>query len=503
MRIVHRSGKKHVNADALSRDIADSCQSYSSQIQLRDLPCGGCKFCRRAHERWHDFSTDIDDVIPLAQMFAEGSTADEGNASGMKPLGPQIRELLASGPFDPLDQSQVNVDFPSIELVVMKGSSGSSIEISTFGEDKSVSQLGKAKRSKSTEEDSNQAAGEGISLSSYSAEDMVRLQSSDKVLNFLRAYLESGVLPSESELMTSSLEEKCYVLERDCFMLDDRGVIWRKPAEDKDALRLLVPKALREEVMYLCDDIPSSGHQGIQRSKERLKPIFYWWRMVADMKNYVLTCDVCCKNKRCPLPNRSALKSYQAGSLMEKVHLDFLGALPRTENGNEYILMMVDSFTKWVECVLLPSQTAEVTARAAINEFFARFGYPYEVFTDQGWNFESELFRKKCEILWIHKTRTTPYRPSGNGQVERYNRTLMDAVRCYIDGRPKSWDQYLAPLAGALRSAINRRTGYTANKLMLGREVNVPATILYRPPDSNDFQNGEEGEVDKYVRDLQ
>lgn len=103
----------------------------------------------------------------------------------------------------------------------------------------------------------------------------------------------------------------------------------------------------------------------------------------------------------------------------------------------------------------------------------------------------------------MHKTRTTLYRPSGNGQVERYNRTLMDAVRCYIDGCPKSWDQYLGPLAGALRSAINRHTGYTANKLMLGREVNVPATILYRPPDSNDFQNGEEGEVDRYVRNLQ
>lgn len=93
---------------------------------------------------------------------------------------------------------------------------------------------------------------------------MVRLQSTDNVLTFLRAYLESGVLPSKSELMTSSPEEKCYVLERDCFMLNDRGVIWRNPAEDKDAL----PKALREEVMYLCHDIPSSGHQGIQRFKE-------------------------------------------------------------------------------------------------------------------------------------------------------------------------------------------------------------------------------------------
>lgn len=128
--------------------------------------------------------------------------------------------------------------------------------------------------------------------------------------------------------------------------------------------------------------------------------------MEAHCCQHVLTCDVCCKNKRVPLPNLSTFKSYQAGSPMEKVHLDFLGPLPRTENGNEYIPMMVDSFTKWVECVPLPSQTAEVTARAAINEFFARFGYPYEVFTDQGRNFESELFRKMCETLWIHADNT-------------------------------------------------------------------------------------------------
>lgn len=61
----------------------------------------------------------------------------------------------------------------------------------------------------------------------------------------------------------------------------------------------------------------------------------------------------------------------------------------------------------------------------------------------------------------------------------------------------------MGPLASVLRSAINRRTGYRANKLRLGIEVNVPATIMHRALDSNDFQNEEEGEVDKYVRDLQ
>ena len=75
---------------------------------------------------------------------------------------------------------------------------------------------------------------------------------------------------------------------------------------------------------------------------------------------------------------------------MERVRLDFFGSLPLTEEGNEYILMMVDNFTKWVECVPLPSQTAEITAWVATNEFFALFGYSYEIFYRPG-----EKFRKR------------------------------------------------------------------------------------------------------------
>lgn len=77
MRIIHRKGKKHLNADALSRDLPDSCENYSSKVRLEDLTCGGCRYCRRAHERWHDFNTEVDDVIPLAQLFHESPVPAE------------------------------------------------------------------------------------------------------------------------------------------------------------------------------------------------------------------------------------------------------------------------------------------------------------------------------------------------------------------------------------------------------------------------------------------
>lgn len=58
----------------------------------------------------------------------------------------------------------------------------------------------------------------------------------------------------------------------------------------------------------------------------------------------------------------------------------------------------------------------------------------------------------------------------------------MDEVRFNIDSQPKTWDKYLGQPAGALQSTINRHTGYTPNRLMLGVEENVPATLIYGPP---------------------
>lgn len=140
---------------------------------------------------------------------------------------------------------------------------------------------------------------------------------------------------------------------------------------------------------------------------------------------------------------------YQAGVRKERVHLDILGPLSESTAGNSNILVIVDQCTKWVEYIPLPAQTAEVTSRAAVNEFFARFGFPFNVFTDKGKYFESRLFKSICDVVQIHKSRLTPYRPSANGQVERFNRTLMDAVHCFVDKSQRNWDEHLPQLASA------------------------------------------------------
>ena len=108
-------------------------------------------------------------------------------------------------------------------------------------------------------------------------------------------------------------------------------------------------------------------------------------------------------------------------------------------------------------------------ASSLVPEFIRRFGCPLELHSDQGCNFESRMFKEVCDLLKIVKTRTTPYRPSANGQVERMNRTILQILRCLIQGQQEYWDLHLATVGMAIRSTVNRQTGFTPDFMMLGR----------------------------------
>lgn len=102
--------------------------------------------------------------------------------------------------------------------------------------------------------------------------------------------------------------------------------------------------------------------------------------------------------------------------------------------------------------------------------------------SDQGPNFESRLFQEMCRILGIRKTRTTPYHPACDGLVERFNCTLTAIPSTCVDERQTDWDLHLPVVTMAYRSSVQESTGFTPNRLMLGPEINIPWTLLTKPP---------------------
>ncbi|XP_056001857.1 uncharacterized protein LOC130048813 [Ostrea edulis] len=181
---------------------------------------------------------------------------------------------------------------------------------------------------------------------------------------------------------------------------------------------------------------------------------------------------------------------YLVGEPLERVAIDILGPLPRTEKGNKYVVVISDYFTRWIEAYPVKNQEAMTIARVFVEEFVSRYGVPLQVHTDQGRQFESTLFQDLCSMLKIDKTRTTPFNPKSDGLVERFNRTLEDMISKYVQPNQRNWDEVLPLMMLAYKSSVHDTTGYSPAKLNLGRELKLPVDLVYgqNPRETSHFR---------------
>ena len=150
---------------------------------------------------------------------------------------------------------------------------------------------------------------------------------------------------------------------------------WEDPV--KPRYLFVAPNEMYGEIISQCHDNRLSGHLGQNKTLEKVKQCAIWHGMKQTVKNYVESCPECNKNKKPNVKSKSSLGQYHAGAPMQRVHMDILGPLPVTKMGNKYILMIIDQFTKWVECHPLPDQNAEtVVKKKLVNEFLQDLAVP-------------------------------------------------------------------------------------------------------------------------------
>ena len=113
-----------------------------------------------------------------------------------------------------------------------------------------------------------------------------------------------------------------------------------------------------------------------------------------------------------------------------------------------------------------------------MDQVFSRYGVPIRLLSDQGPEFESALMAELCRTHGIEKLRTTSYKPSTNGAIERFHRTLNSMLAKVISETQRDWDQHVAPVMAAYRSTIHQSTGYTPNFLVYGRENRAPIDLV-------------------------
>ena len=146
-------------------------------------------------------------------------------------------------------------------------------------------------------------------------------------------------------------------------------------------------------------------------------------------------------------------------------------------------MLIGDHFTKWYEAIPLPDQRAETTADALLNHWICRFGCPHSIHTDQGRNFESDLFQQIMRRLENNKTRTTSFHPQSNAVIERMNRTLLNMLSKCLDQNQSDWSTLLPFVLLAYRSSVRESTGFTPYFLVFGHEMLFPLDLMYKPPE--------------------
>ena len=322
-------------------------------------------------------------------------------------------------------------------------------------------------------------------LPQYTTLDLYNFQKEDPDIGPLHEWKKANSVPSRDEAAKFSPATRKYWLNWQNIVIES-DVLYQKiidPFGKTDKLQLLVPRVLRKEILVNCHDSVFAAHFGVHKTVEKIKQYYYWYKMREDVQIHIKECPSCNKWKDSNRKPRAGLSEYRVGYPMDRVGIDIIGPLPCSNQDNRYILVVGDHFTRWMEAYPIPNQQAEEVARQLANNFISRFGAPLEIHTDQGPNFESVLFKELCSLLHITKTRTTPYRPSSNGLIERFNKTLENMIKTFVQENPRDWDLYIDLLMAAYRSTVHPATGFTPNKMMFGREVNLPIHIIYPIPD--------------------
>lgn len=168
-------------------------------------------------------------------------------------------------------------------------------------------------------------------------------------------------------------------------------------------IRPFVPEKHRNSVLQFLHSI---AHPGIRATRRLLSDRFVWSSMNKDVRNFVKCC-VSCQRSKIHRHTRAPLDSFDLPKeRFRHIHLDLVGPLPPS-NGQRYLLTIVDRFTRWPEAVPLADMTADTVAQAICSSWIARFGVPEQITTDQGRQFESQLFRELARLTGSKHTRTT------------------------------------------------------------------------------------------------
>ena len=286
--------------------------------------------------------------------------------------------------------------------------------------------------------------------------------------------------PPWKEIAPNGRILKAYWSQWNCLELKD-GILhrWWETDWGERSLLLVVPHNLRHLIRKELHDAVTAGHFSYDKTLARVRERFYWGEMGKEIDFWCRSCIPCQSRKAQGKRPRAPMSQFNVGIPMERIAYDVCGPFPETDRRNRYVLVVGDYFTKYVQAYAIPDQEAATIADNIVDRFIASLGVPDLSHSDQGTNFESNLWKGVCDRLGCTKTRTTPRHPQSDGMAERFMKTLGDLISLYCKENQFDWDEHLSLLIMAYNSSVHSSTGFSPALMMFGREMILPADIIF------------------------
>ncbi|WVZ70382.1 hypothetical protein U9M48_019056 [Paspalum notatum var. saurae] len=237
--------------------------------------------------------------------------------------------------------------------------------------------------------------------------------------------------------------------KKDCFKLDEEGVLWFKN-------HLVVPKdmELRKKILDEAHTSMFTMHPGSNKMYQDLKQKFWWTRMKREIAKYVSECDVC-----------------------QRVKADHLkpAGLPRTQKGYDSIWVIIDRFTKSAHFIPVKNRYhAQNYAEIYVSRIVSLHGVPKTITSDRGSLFISRFWEQLQAALGTKLIRSSAYHPQTSGQVERVNQILEDMLRACASTYSTKWDECLPLAEFAYNNSYQKSLEMAPFEALYGRRCRTP-----------------------------
>jgi hypothetical protein len=233
---------------------------------------------------------------------------------------------------------------------------------------------------------------------------------------------------------------------------------WESANGRSQIAQIVLPRSRVKDVLTELHSGSSGGHLGVNKILNKFRQRYYWLQARGDIERWGRLCDICAASRGPLTRDRGHMHQYNFGAPFERIVIDVAGPFPGSDQGNRYLLIVMDYFTNWPEVYAIPNQDASTVAEALVTNFFCRFSIPRELHSDQGRNFESRLLQKVLQRLGGSKIRTTALHPQSDGMVARYIRKVEHHLRKVAASHQRDWEE-ITPLSPSLQGNQSRRYG--------------------------------------------